>query len=384
MKQVCSITPTLRLVNGNENYYHRLVAHQVSARRKSVISRWKKKIIIEEYAMSVSDATLPTFALPESFSSEEKGYSVSFFTEGQTLPLVIQCHQKHSLMDLDVNMKEAALHHLGKAGGVLFRNFLLPSPLEFKRFAASFGKPLASYEFGSTPRSKVFSGVYSSTEYPAHQSIPLHNEQSYTRQWPDWIWFHCMKPSQTGGKTPIADSRLVFQRIPVAIRNEFMRRELLYVRNYSAALDVPWQQVFNTHDRAQVERYCSQQGIEWEWKPDGELRTRQRCQAALQHPATHEWVWFNQAHLFHVSGIEPSVRAALTQAVGEENLPRNVYFGDGAPIPDNMLDVVRQVYAQTAIAFPWCAGDVMMLDNHLVAHGRNPFTGDRKVIVAMA
>lgn len=334
--------------------------------------------------MSVPSMTLPAFTLPEIKQFETMGYTLSFFAPEQPLPLIIESHKKHPLMEIDNALKNAALYHLGHAGGVLFRNFSLPSPLEFKRFAASFGKPLASYEFGSTPRSKVFSGVYSSTEYPAHQSIPMHNEQSYTRHWPDWIWFHCMKPSLTGGETPIADSRLVFQRIPVAFLNEFIRRELLYVRNYSAALDVPWQQVFNTNDRTQVERYCVQQGIEWEWKPDGELRTKQRCQAAVQHPDTKEWVWFNQAHLFHISAVEANLREALVNAVGEENLPRNVYFGDGAPIPDSMLDVVRQVYSQTAIAFPWCAGDVMMLDNHLVAHGRNPFSGDRKVIVAMA
>jgi hypothetical protein len=70
--------------------------------------------------------------------------------------------------------------------------------------------------------------------------------------------------------------------------------------------------------------------------------------------------------------------------VGEENLPRHVYFGDGSAIPDNVLDTVREVYRQTAISFPWQPGDILMLDNRLVAHGRNPYTGDRKVIVAMA
>ncbi len=260
----------------------------------------------------------------------------------------------------------------------------MASPVEFKRFAASFGKTLGTYEFGSTPRSKIFSGVYSSTEYPPYQTIPLHNEQSYTRKWPEWIWFHCILPSATGGQTPICDSRLIFQRLPAALRAEFLQKELSYVRNYSEALDVPWQQVFNTTDRRQVEQFCQTQGIEWEWKPNGELRTRQRCQAAVQHPATGEWVWFNQAHLFHISAVEPNVRSTLLASVGEAELPRNVYFGDGTPIPDASLNIIRAAYAETAIYFDWHAGDVLMLDNLLTAHGRTPFTGDRKVIVAMA
>lgn len=301
-----------------------------------------------------------------------------------TLPFIIHAQQAEHLTAIAAAARTAAADALARNGGVLFRGFTVATPLEFKKFAASFGLPLASYEFGSTPRSKVFAGVYSSTEYPAHQTIPLHNEQSYTRQWPSLIWFHCMKPSQTGGETPIADSRLVYQRIPQALREEFAQRELLYVRNYSAALDLPWQRVFNTDDRAQVESYCATNDIAWEWKADDELRTRQRCQAVLRHPVSGEWVWFNQAHLFHESANEAALRASLLQAVGVDNLPRNVCFGDGGAIADDQLDVIRAVYQRTAVAFPWQRGDVLMLDNLLVAHGRNPFAGERKVIVAMA
>lgn len=301
-----------------------------------------------------------------------------------TLPMLVQATAGQSIHDLAPSIRATLDQALSTVGGVLFRGFSVPTPIDFKRFAASFGAPLASYEFGSTPRSKVFAGVYSSTEYPAHQFIPLHNEQAYTRPWPSRIWFHCIKASETGGETPIADSRLIYQRMPAEIREQFASRELLYVRNYSGALDLPWQKVFKTQDRAQVERYCLDNDIQWEWKADDELRTRQRCAAVLQHPDTGEWVWFNQAHLFHVSAIEPSVRASLLAAVGEENLPRHVYFGDGSAIPDAVLDSVREVYRQTAISFPWQPGDILMLDNRLVAHGRNPYTGDRKVIVAMA
>ncbi|MGY2288225.1 TauD/TfdA family dioxygenase [Pseudomonas sp. SDO528_S397] len=317
------------------------------------------------------------------------GRSESFSIAGEPhpsaqLPRTVYAQPGQSIHALDPLIRDSLVETLNTVGGVLFRGFNVPTPIDFKRFAASFGLPLASYEFGSTPRSKVFAGVYSSTEYPAHQFIPLHNEQAYTRPWPSRIWFHCIKASETGGETPIADSRLIYQRMPEAIRELFAQRELLYVRNYSGALDLPWQKVFNTEDRAQVERYCRDNGIEWEWKADGDLRTRQRCAAVLQHPETLEWVWFNQAHLFHVSAIEPAVRASLLAAVGEENLPRHVYFGDGSAIPDAMLETVREVYRQTTVSFPWEAGDILMLDNRLVAHGRNPYTGDRKVIVAMA
>ena len=311
-------------------------------------------------------------------------YHIDRLMPGQPLPLVVTPRAPRPIHALAEGFAQQISQALLHAGAILLRGFTVATPLDFRKFAAGFGAPLASYQFGSTPRTKIFAGIYSSTEYPAHQSIPLHNEQSYTRPWPARLWLHCMKPSATGGETPLADSRQVFARIPAPIRDTFLQRELLYVRNYSAALDLPWQRVFGTDDRDQVERYCATHDIDYEWKPDGTLRTRQRCQAAMQHPTTGAWVWFNQAHLFHISGVAPGVRASLVQAVGEADLPRNVYFGDGAPIDDASLEPIRAAYRDTAIAFPWQAGDVLMLDNLLVAHGRNPFTGDRKVIVAMA
>lgn len=275
--------------------------------------------------------------------------------------------------------------HLRTGGGVVFRGFALDGADAFRAFAGGFGHPLLTYEFGSTPRSQVTKGVYTSTEYPPHQHIPLHNEQAYTRDWPMKIWFYCMQAAPEGGETPIADSRAIFNDVPAEIRERFVDKGLMYVRNYGNGLDVPWQQVFGTEDVAEVEAYCEKHGITCEWKEDGELRTRQVCQGAARHPVTGEWVWFNQAHLFHVSNLEPEVRESLLDIVEDaEELPRNVLYGDGSPIDDATLDTVRGVLKVHTITFPWQTGDVVMLDNMLTAHARTPFKGPRKVIVAMA
>lgn len=300
------------------------------------------------------------------------------------LPWVLTPEQPVALRELSNAQRAEIEARLLRAGGVLLRGFALRSPLDLRDFAGSFGAPLAAYEFASTPRRKVAAGVYSSTEYPAHQSIPLHNEQSYTRSWPARLWFACLKPAAEGGATPIADSRRVYARLPPNLRDSFRERELLYVRNYGPHLDLPWQSVFGTDDARVVESYCEQHGIAWTWKADGQLRTSQRCQAVLEHPRTGEPVWFNQAHLFHVSGLPEAARTSLLEAVGEADLPRNVYYGDGAPIEDATLATIRDVYDELTVRCPWQAGDVLMLDNLLVAHGRDPFRGDRKVVVVMA
>jgi len=70
--------------------------------------------------------------------------------------------------------------------------------------------------------------------------------------------------------------------------------------------------------------------------------------------------------------------------LGEENLPRNTFYGDGKPIEVEVLDHIREAYNQEKIKFKWQKGDIMILDNILTAHAREPFKGERKVVVAMA
>ena len=306
---------------------------------------------------------------------------------GSDLPvLMTPAHAGEDLLSAVQRLRPQIEESLLAAGGVLLRGFSVPAVETFQQFASSFGHPLLKYEFASTPRSAVSAstgaGVYTSTEYPAHQSIPLHNEQAYTREWPMKIWFHCVTASPEGGETPIADSRAVYRRMPEHIRKRF-EPGILYVRNFGE-MDVPWQKVFNTESRAEVQAFCERSGISWEWKDDDGLRTRQLCQAVETHPVTGEQVWFNQAHLFHISAREAEEREVLEEIYGIENLPRNTFFADGSTISDEIFDEVRAVLDAETVAFPWEEGDVLMLDNMLVAHARSPFKGPRKVIVAMA
>ncbi|GBF78222.1 taurine catabolism dioxygenase TauD [Paenibacillus sp. 598K] len=273
---------------------------------------------------------------------------------------------------------------LHQAGGILFRDFTVPSIDYFEQVSQALTPTLEEYKERSTPRSEVQGKIYTSTEYPADQFIPLHNENSYTHAWPLKIWFHCAINARTGGETPIADSREVYARISPQIRERFADKKLMYVRNVGGGIDLPWQTVFQTDSREEVNAYCKKVQIEVEWLGEDRLRTRSVRGAIAKHPATWELLWFNQAHLFHVSSLPEELRDYMVAAIGEENLPRNVYYGDGSPIEQSILDEIRGVYDETMLVFPWQQGDIVLLDNMLNAHGRNPYTGDRKVVVAMA
>lgn len=323
------------------------------------------------------DSQSATLTQPTNVISQRQGPADS------ELPIMISpAYPGQPLLEAFGELRADIESLVARVGGVLLRGFDVPSVDQFQQFAAAFGHPLLSYEFASTPRSAVSSGIYTSTEYPAHQHIPLHNEQAYTREWPMKIWFHCVTASPEGGETPIADSRAIYRRMPAEIRQRFAPG-ILYVRNYGD-FDMPWQKVFNTEDRSEVEAFCQRAGIRCEWKPDGDLRTTQLCQSIETHPVTGEPVWFNQGHLFHVSNLQPEVRESLEELLDPEDMPRNVFFADGSPIDDAIFDEIRGVLADETVMFPWQAGDVLMLDNMLVAHARTPFKGPRKVVVAMA
>jgi hypothetical protein len=195
------------------------------------------------------------------------------------------------------------------------------------------------------------------------------------------IGFFCVQPASEGGETPIADSRRVFAQIDPAIREEFIGKQVMYVRNYTDALDLSWREVFQTNSRTEVEEYCLRAGMKVQWNGD-KLRTSQVCQAVTEHPVTGEMVWFNQAHLFHISSLGQDVRSSL-QSAAEGNEPRNAFFGDGSEIDEAALDHIRAVYDNEKVTFPWQRGDILILDNILKAHGRNPYRGPRQIVVGM-
>jgi alpha-ketoglutarate-dependent taurine dioxygenase len=272
---------------------------------------------------------------------------------------------------------------LAQHGALLFRGFPVGDLADLQRFIAAVSSGLLEYRYRSTPRTEVAGKIYTSTEYPADQEIPMHNENSYSTSWPLKIFFFCELPAATGGMTPIADSAKVFERISPAVRDRFSQRKVMYVRNYGGGADLPWQEVFQTQDAGEVESFCREHGIEAEWLGEGRLRTRQVCQAVARHPKSGRMLWFNQAHLFHMSSLDPEIREALLEIFGADELPRNTFYGDGSPIEEAVLEEVRQAYRDEQVAFPWERGDVLLLDNMAVAHGRTPYGGERKIRVGM-
>ncbi|HEX6291104.1 MAG TPA: TauD/TfdA family dioxygenase [Herpetosiphonaceae bacterium] len=317
--------------------------------------------------------------------AQQEVVKLSQLQPDQPLPLLIQpAIDGVDLLSWAGQHREQIEGYLLEYGGILFRGFNIKAIEAFEQVLVTISNELLEYSYRSTPRTQVSGRIYTSTEYPADQSIPMHNEMAYTTSWPMKIGFFAVTVAEQGGETPIADSRKVFAEIDPLIRERFARTGVMYVRNYGGGIDLPWQEVFQTSDKAEVEDYCRSAGIRFEWKDGDRLRTSQVCQAVAKHPKTGASVWFNQAHLFHVSALLPEVRDTLLANFKEEDLPRNTYYGDGSPIEAEVLDEIRRAFDRHTVVFPWQEGDIMILDNMLTAHGRMPFVGARKTVVGMA
>jgi hypothetical protein len=149
-------------------------------------------------------------------------------------------------------------------------------------------------------------------------------------------------------------------------------------------VDLPWTTVFQTNSRRDVEEYCVAHDMTFEWTGQDSLRTCQVCDAMQVHPHTGSVLWFNQAHLFHPSSLDQRTRQAMSQMFKEQGLPRNASFGDGSALDEAELHSIREAYDQELVGVNWQKGDLLILDNMQICHGRSPYRGTRKVLTAMA
>jgi alpha-ketoglutarate-dependent taurine dioxygenase len=227
-------------------------------------------------------------------------------------------------------------------------------------------------------------GVYSSANWPANQPMCMHHELSYRLEFPGLMLFACLGAPTEGGATAVADARTVLDELPSDLVERFEREGWLLTRNYNDEIGASVAEAFGTDDRDAVESYCRANAIEFEWQPDGGLRTRQRRSAVVRHPATGERCWFNQIAFLNEWTLDPEVREFLVEMYGPEALPFNTCFGNGDPIGEDVVQLLNEVYDANTAREPWEDGDLMLVDNVRTAHSREPFEGPREVLVGMA
>src|SRR5882724_7876125 len=182
------------------------------------------------------------------------------------------------------------------------------------------------------PRRRYAQGVYSSSKWPPNQPMCMHHELSYVIEPPGLMLFACLVAPTGGGATPVADSQTVLDALPADLVERFERTGWLLIRNYNEDIGASMADAFGTDDHQAVESYCRANAIEFEWRPDGALLTRQRRGAVVHHPLTGQRFWFNQVAFLSEWTMAPELREYLVDLYGEDGLPFNTRFGNGDPI----------------------------------------------------
>ncbi|GGZ45669.1 TauD/TfdA family dioxygenase [Streptomyces subrutilus] len=276
---------------------------------------------------------------------------------------------------------QAELH---RSGAVLLRGLPVTDAASFAAARDALILQRAGYKEKATPRTDFGEGVFSSTDLPAVQPIRLHNENSYTLDFPGVLLFGCVIAPEEGGATTVGDMREALRLLPPELVERFARAGWLLVRNYSELAGLPWYKTFATEDKAVAEAYCEENTVGYEWvEEDDSMITRQRRSAIVTHPVTGEHTWFNHFAFWNSRTLDPDVREVLVETYGEDGLPFNTYLGDGTRLTDAEVDVINDVYDRVTVRETWQQGDLMLVDNILCAHGRESYKGDRKILVAM-
>lgn len=300
-------------------------------------------------------------------------------------PLVIEApEQGASLHDQFAGRKQEIETTLATHGAILYRGFAPVDAEQMNRVVETVISCTMRNDEESSPRSKIQGAVYTSTHYRSDREIFPHNEYSYSRSFPMKLFFCCARPSEEGGETPLADCRRVLQRIDPRIRVKFREKKWMYVRNFSTGVGVSWQEAFNTSDRQEVEAYCRNEDVTFEWTESDSLRTRQVREPSLFHPLSGAESWFNHATFFNIESYDPDMKESLLEMFGEVGLPHNTYYGDGTRIEPEVIRAMRHAYMEESVPVRWQKGDMVVIDNLLTAHSRKPFKGERSIYLIQA
>ncbi|XP_077217807.1 2-oxoglutarate (2OG) and Fe(II)-dependent oxygenase superfamily protein [Tasmannia lanceolata] len=266
-------------------------------------------------------------------------------------------------------------------GAIILRGFPLKNASDFNGVVEAFGYEELPYVGGAAPRTNVFGRVFTANESPPDQKIPFHHEMAQVPEYPSKLFFFCEEEPGRGGETPIVLSHLVYERMKERFPEFVERLEehgLVYTRILGAGDDPSspigrgWQSTFLTKDKSTAEERAARLGMKLEWMQDG-VKTVMGPIPAIKFDKTRgRKIWFN------------SMVAAYTGWKDDRNDPvKAVTFGDGTPLPADIIYDCLKILDEECVAIPWKKGDILLLDNLAVLHSRRPFDPPRRILASL-
>jgi hypothetical protein len=236
-----------------------------------------------------------------------------------------------------------------------------------------------------------------STRTPPEYRILLHQEMAYLATTPRLIGFYCHAASPVGGDTIIGDMRGVFEALPSHIQDKLLAKGVRYSRNLRDEnvddfrtdpryIHGTWQDKFETRDRKVVEQQLEERGVTYKWEDDGSLSLWTVLPATINHPTTGQRLFFNQMYVQQQREecIGKTSVDLMNAAYGDHTLrPFITTFGDGEKLDPRDFYLMHDEFERRRVNFDWKAGDIMLLENKLCGHGRDPYQGHRDIQVML-
>ena len=268
-------------------------------------------------------------------------------------------------------------------GAILFRGFPLTSVDDFDAFVRAFDYPNFRYadSLSNAVRVNRSERVFIADEAPPDVEISMHHEMARTPVYPSRLFFFCEQPAEEAGATTLCRSDVLWTRIKEELP-EFAAaaeaRGLLYTDVMPEKDDAgsgqgrSWKSTFMVEDRTGAEKRLRELGYEWSWGEDGSLRATTPTLPAVLTLESGAQVFFNQLLAAFRGGSD-----------GRDDPFGAITFGDAAPIDADTVLRIRDMADEMTFDIPWEEGDVALVDNYLVMHGRRPFRGTRKVLTSL-
>jgi hypothetical protein len=272
---------------------------------------------------------------------------------------------------------------LAEHGAILFRGFPLKTDMDFDAFIRMFDLKNFTYtdSLSNAVRRNRTERVFTANEAPATIAIYLHHEMAQTPIYPSALFFFCEHPAQEGGATPLCRSDVLLSQIE-ALMPVFVQaceeKGVRYTNTMPDQEDLQsgqgrsWRSTLNAPDKAAAEAKLQSLGYQWQWLPDDNLRVTTPVLPAVRTLADGRRVFFNQ------------LIAAFQGWQDKRNVAqKSICFGDGSVIDPHTMAIVIELAENLSYDLAWQAGDVALVDNSLVMHGRKPFSGERRVLASL-
>lgn len=277
---------------------------------------------------------------------------------------------------------------LAKYGALLFRGFRADGNQILEFVSCCFGNGTVDLQEETSPRSKMSRGIYTSTEYAKTENIEFHNECSYQTEVPQYLYMYCEKPAARGGKTLLSNCENISLNMDREIAERFDTHGYIYERRYLPNTGISWQESFKVGSIKDLALVCESNAIELRIVKNSSLKedivtTRQKRPCFATHPSTGKKLWLNHCLFFNRFSL-PEEYAQQMDFDDELMIPYDTFYGDQSVIEPYTLEYVKRQYYENSVAIEWQRGDVLVFDNLMRAHAREPFFGKRELYLAMS